>query len=683
MPTLAEQVRFIPSYLPEQGDMPTADFDGDGISDFAFSAVGSYSTIIQVVGHENVSGWSIKQAIILPTDDTFQGTTTIAAANTPAGAYLVAMRSYKLYVYTGWPLRLVRLLEAPNWSQFGSARIADVNNDGDFEIVVLLNTYPDTLEVYSLSSGAQLWSKQLSNNGARGLLIRQLDADPALEIVTGENAGTVIDGATHATEWQYKDGFGSAIVGGRFSATGSRFSGIGLRLTLFQSSPWSPLWDEPFSANFASSHDLDGDGIDEVLFPGQWGPSTGAVVFDMQTRSVRDVRGGMNAAAVAAGRFTASTTPSIALTSQSISSYPDALRVVSAGTGALEFSVPARSTAPFVTTLTRSGAGAELSLVSGANGNYGPDLPGLLYSIDATTGAFRWQTPQAQFGQPLYGARLVQLHSVSLPGMSDPAILFAAQSLWSGKSVNAIDSQNGQTLWSFPPTDVDGGFSNTNVQATLPLDRNGDGSVDSILVCTSETRLFEFRLSDHAQVWKSVAMPSAICNGLLHIDASGTREVVAVLPQSLRAYDLDTRLLSWTLPMVNAGASFITNGAAGREIAVFLGNVVHFIDPITRATLRTVTLADLDDIAALTQAEGADIHQLLVASGDRLRIVDGLSGAISSISEPLGYLPASRNQLPVAGIGPSTYAVGAGSGAGTFVYRMSTGADPIFANGFD
>ncbi len=683
LPSLTEQLRFFPSYWAESGDMPTADFDGDGISDFAFSALGRYSTIVQVVGHGNTSGWSVKQAIILPTDDTFQGTTHITAADTPAGAYLLAMRYTKLYVYSGWPLHLDRVISAPNFSQFGTARIADINSDGSFEIVALIGDYPDTLAVYSLSSGAQLWNQQLASNGATGLLVRQLDADPALEIVAGENVGVVIDGATHAIDWQYKDGFGTAIVGGHFSASGNQFAGIGQRLTLFQSSPWSPLWDEPFNSFVATSQDLDGDGIDEILFPGQWGPSVGAVVFDVQTRSVREVLGGMDAAGVAAGRFTASATPDIAVASRSTSNYPDLLRVVSAVDGASEFSVPALSTGPYVTTFTRAGSGGPLMLVSGANGTYEPDLPGLLYSIDASTGAFRWQTPSAQYGDPLYGARVVQLHSVALAGMPGPTTLFAAQSFWSGSSLNAINPQNGQPMWSFPLTDVDGGFVNTDVQASLPLDRDGDGSVDSILICTSETRLYEFRLSDHAQIWKSVAMPSATCNGLLQIDANGTRKVVVVLPQSLRAYDLDTRLLSWTLSIVNSGASLIANGLAGAEVAVFLGNVVTFIDPTTHAILRTVTLAGSDELSALAQAEGADIHQLVGALGDRLRVVDGLTGALGSMSEPLGYLPANGNQLPVVEIGPSKYAVGTGSGAGIFVYRMLTSNDPIFSSGFD
>ena len=62
------------------------------------------------------------------------------------------------------------------------------------------------------------------------------------EIVT--SAGFVIDGATQATDWNYIDGFGSAIATCHLLGDAStQFVGAySSYFIAFRAVPWSPLW---------------------------------------------------------------------------------------------------------------------------------------------------------------------------------------------------------------------------------------------------------------------------------------------------------------------------------------------------------------------------------------------------------------------------------------------------------
>lgn len=681
-PTFMEQMRVVPGFQAELGKVPTADLDGDGIKDFVFAARGKYSTIVQAVGYSDGSGWSVKQSLVLPTDITFQGASVVAAAKSSAGPFVVVARSQNLYVYRGWPLQLDRVIPTSDWATIGAVEIADIDNDGTLEIVSLADTHPDTLSVRSATSGALLYSRELLSQGGKGLLLDQLDADPALEMVAGENAGIVIDGATHAIDWEYTDGFGRVLLGGNFSASGRRFAAFGQRLVMFQSAPWSPLWDASAYAQTASTIDLDGDGIDEILYPGQMGFFLGVFVYNVQTRSIRDIINGIYGAGIATGEFTTSGTPNIAQVAATQPSTSANIEVLDASSGALEFSTPRLSFGSYTTALVHSNSGSGMAVVSATIEPYGSGFPGLLYSADALDDSFRWRTPNYNFADPLYSASVIQLHVVQLAGHASPVILFAAGSPYAS-AINALDPDNGGLLWSLPLTDDGSSFSSGSMRATLPLDRDQDGNIDAIFVCTNETRLYEYRLSDSAQVWKSDVMPNGDCHGIFQVQSSGARTVVAVLPQSMRAYDLDTRTLSWTLPFISAGASLIENGSEGSEIASFLGNTISFIDPESRTILRTLSPPLAGDIVAISKAEGVGTLDLLVTAGDRLQVIDSFSGEIINTSKPLGYLPGVRNQLPTQSIDANAYAVATGSGAGVFVHRVAVRTDSLFADGFD
>ncbi len=152
--------------------------------------------------------------------------------------------------------------------------------------------------------------------GGSDVLLEQLDADPALEIVLAGVPGYVLDGATQAIDWTYKDGFGAYLAGGHFSdGGGAQF--VAARdwdlFTVFQSAPYSPIWDASvFDIDAIAAADLDGDGFDEIIEgDGQWG---GVNIYDSRTQQVRlsipHSAWGMEALAVA--DFGISGRPSIA-----------------------------------------------------------------------------------------------------------------------------------------------------------------------------------------------------------------------------------------------------------------------------------------------------------------------------------------------------------------------------------
>ena len=682
-PSLHELARFVPGFRASPGEMPAADFDGDGVSDLVMLGQGDNSTIVQIVGQGPALAWGIKQTLVLPTDETFQSEPIVTAVNATAGGHLIVARSGRIYVYAGWPLSLAKTITQSQWGQIRSIRAGDIDANGSIEIVSILDSYPDTLDVRSLATGAALWSRQLTSYGGQGLALAQLDNDPALEILSGETDGHVVDGATQATEWRYKDGFGSILLTGKFSPSGARFAGIGQRLIMFQGSPWSPLWDEPTNTNVATAFDLDGDGIQEILMQNNWGGTQGVAIFDVQSRIYRQAIGSIGAAGIAAGKFTSSGVPQIALSSRALESFPANLQILDASSGDEQFSILGRAPGSYTTTLAKAVIPGNATLVSASTSGYGADMPARLIGMDALSGSLRWQSPAFPYGHPLYGATISPLHAAKLNGETGYSVVFAAKSLYSGASVTAIGADTGSIQWSFPLIDPENDFSYTTINTTLPVDRDGDGNADSILLCTSETRLYEYSLSSHQQLWKSVAMPGGTCNGLVLAESGGARFVIAAVPLSLRAYDLDTRLLSWSLPMVSRGISTISHGVEGPEIAVFDGNEIHFIRAATQEILRTVVVPVPDQIVALTQPEGASIHQLLLTSRDRLFVVDGVDGAIQGESGAMGYQERIGNQLPAIRIGPDHYLVGTGGGAGIFVNQLVTHTDQIFIGTFD
>ncbi len=104
------------------------------------------------------------------------------------------------------------------------------------------------------------------------------------------------------------------------------------------------------------------------------------------------------------------------------------------------------------------------------------------------------------------------------------------------------------------------------------------------------------------------------------------------------------------------------------QFAVFYQSHVAFYDGATRALLREF---DLDGpVTAIREIR--DIHNLLIAAGGRLLVVDGVSGAVLAASDFLRQRARCREPESAAyPTGDTSFLVGAGSDVGVFRFNVT------------
>ena len=678
--SLTEIHRIIPGYEvgSDTEDMPVADFDGDGRDDVVILGGFNETIIVQIAGLDAAQTWQIKQTLIPGGSPSSFNFPTLTVWTEEDGPHLLVSRNRDIYEYTGWPLTLVRTRTLPGVNSFSDLVVADVNNDGIRELIVSSTDFQDDIQAYDLQTNNLLWEVPGVSQYRDNLLVAQLDGDPALEILTG--SGYVIDGATHAIEWHYKDGFGNSRATGRFAGLQPQFVALSYRLTMFQSSPWSPLWDtDTFNSSGLAIADLDGDNIDEVIFIQQNTFPTGVQVFDVQMQQVRDQFEIPNAIRLAAADFDADGDIEIAA-----STDPDfyntpaiAFQVIDGATGVNEHTMTVDAPGPYVIGGFVEDA-QSIDVIFGTAGyTY---ASGVVTRADPVTGDVRWKTPSHLPGDPLplYSARSLSIAGVA--GHSDPVILVASDRPY---GITALDALDGSVLWGLGETNNGGLPQYPYPEAIAAVDENADGLAETAVVCTSE-RMYQFRLDTQAPVWSSVAMASS-CIDVMAINSGSSLIFVAVLRQALRAYDSQSHLLLWSLPAPDwlDGASYIAEGESGPEFALFYQNLVTIYDANTRAFLRQLVLPVQTLISAVSQPPGSSIHQLIIAHSGKLHVVDGISGAESGTSEYLGENIGLSNRVSSIQLDSDQPLIVSGSEAGVFSHRLEQNSDAIFANGFD
>jgi outer membrane protein assembly factor BamB len=602
------------------------------------------------------------------------------------GAHLLYTRGNSFSEYAGWPLGLVHRVPLDNFVGISDALVADVDSDGVFELIVTSNNWNQAVQAYSLTNGALLWEvANLTSYNAK-LHVAQMDADPALEIFLTGIPGTIIDGATHAIEWQYKDGFGPLLEHGRFGGSSPRFASLGSRLTMFQSQPWSPIWDfDDLNARTSAVADVDGDQLDELIEASDNFPYS-ISVFDVQSQTLRSSFPESSALQIAAGDFDGDPSKEIAIGRNAVYNEvaPNSFRVINATTGADEFVIPTFAPGPYVAGGFVSASGSiDLIFGSGSSANSGGNFAGTITRVNSSNGAIIWRT--AANDPTLDLIRIRNLQVASIAGQPEPVVFAAGtDSIYGQAQIVALRSGDGSVLWR-----INSGNSalpdNVSINGMSTVDLDGDTLADSILICTSEPRLRLFNAADQSQTWSSVAM-SADCRNAMQMPSDGSTQLVAVLSGGLRAYDAQTHLLSWSLPFANGmrGATYIARGVTGPELAVFSDNdVIAFYDAETRAFLRYLQNPEFDPIQAIAQPAGASIHDLVAGMNNRLYSIDGVSGAISASSAVIGNNVGQFNQLAIYNDVDGSALIGAGSEVGVSTYRLSGLSDAIFRSGFE
>ncbi len=670
-PSLIELGRHVPGYgTTGPAGMAIADFDGDGLDDLVVPAQ-SGTSLLQVFG-QGASGIVSKQVVFLP-DYALVGASVATIGGAPN---LVTVSIHGVVRrFAGWPLVEVQTFDMQA-EEIGAADVGDIDNDGVLELVYTLGYFNRTLEARTLLDGALRWS--LPTDDGSNLLLRQFDADPALEIVVAGLPGRVIDGATQATDWSYKDGFGRLLASGEFKPGG------GLEFVAadswgpivgFQSAPWSPLWDlEQFDPFALGSADFDGDGFDEIIeADGSWGDIN---IVDGQTHVVRIAipHGGMDPSSVTGWDHDGVGGPDVAAAAYDPTwSNKPMLRFADAGDGSTIWEQMADRRPGFQPlALARTAAGFSLTYGFGTRRNFGGWA-----EMDAANGQERWSSPTGvEYGHPFYmvprdtvyvnaGARLViagEPYNYSVRFISLDPVTHATQWQLDGATEPALDHRI--------------------LLQMAALDVAGSPMIAACLETGSGKRLALIDAAAGTLVWTSVIMSDGgnRCGVLTgRFSESENPVVVAVLDASLRAYDTVSHLLAWTMPGSFDGASLIEHGASGRELAVFKGSELRFHDAGTRELLRSFDIGA--PVTAVAQVNG-DLHGLLVAAGGRLLLVDGSNGAILQATSYLGDRLAEGNRIATVSLGGGYTLVAVGSEGGVFRYRLYTG-DGIFDDGFE
>ena len=665
-PTIQELGRLTLGFDPwMRGPFPVADFDHDGADDIVIGGRAGQDTLVQVYGRRS-GGYASKQMLVLPGTGDPPRIVVHALAGQPH--LYVFMPDGLGYEFAGWPLQQVRAFDLG--VRIDAAVVGDVDHDGQDELVVSSGWW-DGLEILDLATLAVRWADPDVHAG--NLLLAQLDADPALEIVTSGAPGVIIDGATHATEWTYKDGFGDFLAPYHGGNT-PEFVGAHAwnSLAVFQSQPYSPLWDISVSnVGAIDTYDFDGDGKDEIIEgDDQWGS---VVVYDGQTHEpvLSIPHSSYSSSAVGAVDLDHDGTREIAYeAAQTTDADDEVFALYDGASGEPLWRLDRGPSAPYAGASVLSSATGGLRFLFAATPTY-PYAPHWV-ELDGIGGTVVWQS----------GAADTLLPQLAVAAFALPDAGAGAGFVLAGRgspqwSIVAVDDATHAVRWRIGSDDGEP-LADGPVVAMAAIPRPG-AAPDTGLACLEQSgggsRLFAFRLADGQSAWQSVLMSSG-CTGVMAGDfGGGSRLLVAVLGTTLRAYDATTHLLAWSLPEPADGATLL-DGVAGREFVVFHDAQLTFHDASTRTVLRQF---DLGEPVTAVQELGS-IHALIVAAGGRLRLVDGADGTVLATSDFLSSDLGAGNQLAVQAVNGRWF-VGAVGSAGAFRYLVAI--DHLFANGFD
>jgi hypothetical protein len=643
------------------GPYAIADFDHDGVDDIVLSGLAGPDTLLQVYGRRGP--YLSKQMLVVPG---YQVARVIARVQGGHPHLFAIMADGNAYEFAGWPLQRVRSFYLG--MDISAAAIGDVDNDGNDELVAS-GAWSGGLKVFDLATLAPRWS----DPGVQGpdILLAQLDADPALEIVVAGTPGVIVDGATYATEWTYKDGFGEYLApyaggsGTRQFLASRAWNAMGV----FQGQPYSPLWDvSVFNVGAIATYDFDGDGKDEIIEgDAQWGSVN---VYDGQTHelTLSIPHDSYSSSAVGAVDLDGNGVKTIAY-SPGDSDAANVFALYDATNGAMKWSIALGPSNPYAgASVASAGASAPLRFLFGATTDrYGAGSGWA--QIDGLGGTPIWRSASDDTMLPTG-----PVASISLGGAGSGFVVAGVRSY--NSAIVAVDDSTHAVRWQI---DGESGhpLEDRSVVAMAAVPRAA-GTIDTGVACIQQSggaRLFTFGLADGHPGWESVLM-NGQCRGVTAGDfGAGSRLLVAVLDSALRAYDASTHLLAWSLPITVDGAT-VLDGISGREFATFHGTQLAFHDASTRSILRQFDLgAPIEAVQEL-----GNIHALVVAAGGRLLIIDGADGDVRATSDFLGSDLASGNQLATQAIGGKWF-IGAVSSAGAFRYLVAI--DALFANGFD
>ncbi len=549
-----------------------------------------------------------------------------------------------------------------------SAAIGDVDADGRDELIVLSQSAVGT---YDLATGQikQIYPAEQFYD----VTVAQLDADPALEIILTGWSTRVLDGATYAAEWSDSNLTGEKTIAGRFGPAGAiQWVNASTNVfTVLGSAPWAVRWSGHVDGLINAVGAIPrGAGIDSIAVASM----AGLDVYDSQQQSLlyqlASLIGPVNA--VASGDVDADGTDEIVLALPPY--YPDSPGVIVADAtdGSIDSILNVNTTPYLLTAVGDVDGDGRLEIVAATRGYYGA-----LEVFDLASGRSLWRRTLASLaGSTSVGAPtgIALASRAGHPGLD--IVLACGRVLVIDAVLREVRFATGAP-YPYVFSDV------------VAIDYDQDGIDDIALASgfsnssTSVIRVLSGR--DGSPLWTSVEMGSAFMpiRQVLAVGgdtAQPRRQLVALMSDSLRFYDVQTGLLDWVLPIEADRAVYVPGGAEGAEIATFKQNgEIAFHSLVTRLPTRQYALPS--PLRAL-QPLGGGLDRMVAAAAGQLVLLDGANGSVAASSDQLTPLSENPVVLTTVQRSDAVWQTIVGSAVGLHRHRIVLD-DAIFADGLD
>ncbi|PZQ17320.1 MAG: hypothetical protein DI564_05775 [Rhodanobacter denitrificans] len=658
------------------------DLDGDGVDDLALSARAGTNQYLAVIGRTPNGSIQFKQTMRLPEEDG-ELIRVLAYVENGRPRVLTVGMGGACRIYGGWPLALIGQYSVSPY--VSGAAVGDLDADGVPELVV--STTTTTLAIHALDGQLR---HVLPYGGPSDIALDQLDADPALEIVL--NNGYVLDGATHAVEWHYAEGFGGHVATGKVVPDGST-GWIGTtpnnHFTIFRAAPWSPLWSGDLMGPWAAALTIlpiDGGGMDGVaVAESGWG---GVAVYDMALRQLRYRihEWTLYVLGLTGVDIDGDTLPDLAVGTGGVPYPGGALTIHDARNGATKWEyVPTGGALQAMVWGDADGDGKEELT---ASGTIGDETNYVTIAYDAESGLPLWRAPfpsnSSMPAVPRHGRHI----SLSTDTLAANRRIVLAGSDFQEAQITVLDGVTRAIVWAVRGPAIEE-LRARAVKGLVVSDIDADGAEDVIVatqpanITVQGTQLLVFS-GRNGTLLRRTDLPAAAIQDALLIqgDESGASpdRVVISTPTQLLAYDLQTGTPAWNLDVEHQHVVHVRRGLAGAEIFTFSeSGEIRIFDATTRQPLRQLSLGE-----PIRQARviDDDVGSIALALERRLVLLDGTTGTVRATSSDVGRISSETHSLAVAPAGAGTWRAAISSSSGIYRFRIRL-TDALFKGTFD